>query len=127
MYYKIVTNGEIVDVCEEIAFVRWQEKNRKWIICAEKFAEGILSSYGDRIYRLVEAEYAEISAEEYARLRAEIDAGRSVPDESGTDDGEEGERAMTRLEQLELLVKALEAQNQALTDCLLEMSEIVYS
>ena len=127
MYYKIVADGIIVDACEDIRFVKWQEKNRVWLNCGENNADGIVTSDGESIYLIGEKEidgyghaaYSEITEEESAEIRAEIDAGREIPDEGGEEEEEEDTPPKTRL-------AALEETVSLLTECILEMSGIVY-
>ena len=95
MYYKIISNGEVVDACDGLSYVRWQERNRLFLSCGEEDADGILSSDGADIYLLPGAlavegcarvTVTEITEEEYTALRDELDAGRTViePDEELT-------------------------------------------
>lgn len=133
MFYKIVKDSQIVDVSDGLKYVRWQEKNRIFLSCAEEDAEGIVSSNGQDIYLLITSEprdgyesavVSEIGEEEYLALREELDAGEEIID--GGDDEEEDTQAKTRLRMLEEQVAALQEVNDMLTECLLEMSEIVY-
>jgi len=133
MYYKIISDGQIVDASDGLKYVRWQEKNRLFLTCEENEAEGIATSDGADIYLLPASEaregyryaaVAEIGEEEYLALREELDAGRQIADDG--DAGQEGTEAKTRLRLLEEQVAALAEVNDMLTECLLEMSEIVY-
>ena len=133
MYYKIISNGEVVDACDGLSYVRWQERNRLFLSCGEEDADGILSSDGADIYLLPGAltvegcahvTVTEITEEEYAALRDELDAGRTViePDE----EPDESNQGKTRLRLLEEKIEELAEANAMLTECLLEMSEVVY-
>lgn len=132
MYYKIIYNGFVVDACDGLNFVRFQEKNSIFLSCEEEEADGIVSSNGSEIFLLndigsgetVYATYVEITKEEYDVLRDELDAGDSVPEDSG--DEEPDTPAKTRLAILEETVAELSQTNWMLVECLLEMSEIVY-
>lgn len=132
MYYKIIYNGFVVDACDGLNFVRFQEKNSIFLSCEEEEADGIVSSNGSEIFLLndigsgetVYATYMEITKEEYDVLRDELDAGDSVPEDSG--DEEPDTPAKTRLAILEETVAELSQTNWMLVECLLEMSEIVY-
>lgn len=137
MYYKIVSGGLIVDACEEMRYVTWQEKNRIFLNCEEHEADGIITSDGKDIYLLPggeivdgfeQADYEEITAEEYAALREEIDAGRQPEDDGGEPEPEPepDNPSKTRLAALEETVARLEGENYMLTECLLEISEILY-
>ena len=134
MYYKIVSNGIIVDACEEMRFVKWQNKNCIWLNCEEREADGIVTSNGEDIYILpggepvdgfAEGTYSEITEEEYAEIREEIDAGEEIPDEDGGDD-EPTNPSRTRLAALEEKIASMEQENYMLTECLLEISEILW-
>ena len=134
MFYKIVSNGTIVDASSGLSYVRWQEKNGLWLTCGEEDAQGIINSNGEDIYLLSGTEpmegysfatVTEITEEEYLVLREELDAGGEIvdPDEP---DQDPDTPTKTRLRQLEEQVAALQEVNDMLTECLLEMSEIVY-
>ena len=133
MYYKIISGGQIVDACEGLRYVHWQEKNRLFLTCGEQDADGIVSTDGENVYLLegsqqigdyAYASVTEIMKEEYDELRDELDSGAEIPDDSGNDQPDSP--AKTRLQLLEEQVAALEETNYLLTECLLEMSEIVY-
>ncbi len=133
MYYKIISDGQIVDASDSLRYVRWQEKNRIFLSCEESEADGIVTSDGADIYLLLTSEaregyryaiVADIGEEEYLALREELDAGQEIADDG--DAGQEGTEAKTRLRLLEEQVAALAEVNDMLTECLLEMSEIVY-
>ena len=134
MYYKYVMDGQIVDATDHLAFVRYQERHRLFLHCeTEAEADGVLSSDGSTIYLLSGkaqigdlgfVAYSEIEEEEYLRIREELDAGEIIDDDEPDADTDSG--AKTRLQQLEEQVAALQEVNDMLTECLLEMSEIVY-
>ena len=134
MYTKIVSGGIVVDACDEMRFVKWQEKNRVFLNCEEADADGFIGYGGQEIYLLAGraevdgysvATYTEITREEYEELRAEIDAGKEIPDPDGGDEEPENP-AKTRLQALEEQLAQMMETNWMLTECLLEMSEIVY-
>lgn len=133
MYYKIISEGKIVDACDGLNYVRWQEKNRIFLSCEAEDAEGIVTSNGADIYLLPDVEavegfaYAtatEITEEEYTALRDELDAGGTVIEPDEDPDGDSPGK--TRLRLLEEQVAELAEANAMLTECLLEMSEVVY-
>lgn len=133
MYYKIISEGQIIDAATDLNYVKWQEKNRLFLSCDEGGADGIISSNGADIYLLTEketgedlpvVEIVEIGEEDYLALKEEIDAGNSVEQPGEQDD--EVNIHKTRLKRLEEEVEELRAANEMLTECLLEMSEIVY-
>lgn len=44
MYYKVLLNGKVVDVLDELVFVRYQKKHNRMLLTTEENAEAILSS-----------------------------------------------------------------------------------
>lgn len=131
MYYMIVSGGQIVDVCDGLRFVKWQEKNHLFLCCEEADADGVVSSDDNNVYLLdgrpqvrdcAYATYTEITKEQYDELRAELIDGGTIEDD--TDEGREQE-PVKRAEWLERL-ETLENMNAMLTECILEMSEIIY-
>lgn len=142
MYYKIVSGGEIVDVCDSLTFVRWQSKNGMFLNCkSASAAAGIVSSDGSTIYLLDGAEqvsgleyaaYSEISAEEYESLREQLiengvlsDQETGAAEESSADDTT-GTTETVKKSTLLVQVEALQAQVELLTECLLEISGLIY-
>ena len=139
MYYKIISAGTIIDACDGLSYVRWQDKNRLFFGCPSALADGVISFDGSQIYIIdggrpldlpEDAHYItvtleEITEEEYIQLREELDEGQTIiePDEQQPD---APEKPVTRLSQLEKQVAELVEQNAMLVECLLEMSEVVY-
>lgn len=140
MYYKIVSGGQIVDVCAGLTFVRWQKKNSLFLACStEAEAGGIISSDGSTIYLLEGAEqvndltyarYAEIDEETYNSLREQLiengiledpKADPPITEEENTETSEPVAKSEERK-----LIESLQAQVDMLTECILEMSEYVY-
>ena len=125
MYYKIICNGIIIDACDGLSTVRYQGNNCVWMNCPAQLAQGLVASDGGEIYLLQPMDgiegrivtYEEIDAETYAELREEIDAGRTVPEPEP--EPEPDTPGKTRL-------AALEEAVDMLTECILEMSEIIY-
>ncbi len=147
MYYKLVSNGVIVDVVEDSSAI-WVVEN--WhnysIYAGERIdAKGVASSGDGQVYLLNEAEpfhdydfplatLEEIEEVEYIQMKAELDAAKiPVTDDEPVVFEEETEPA-TQLsllrKQITELQKEMKEQierNELLTECLLEMSEVVYS
>lgn len=134
-YFKAVSGGLIVDAYteNEMVFVRWQERNRRWLRCEENTADGLVASDGSAVYLLREmtgmdgfrqVAYEEIDQATFEELREEIDAGRTVPDQDP--EPEPDTPGKTRLAVLEEQVAALLEANEMLIGCVLEMSEIIY-
>jgi len=137
LYYKIISEGAIVDACDGMSYVRWQAKNRIFLSCDAADADGVITSDGADIYLLTGADpvegvaYAtisEITEEEYIALREELDAGDEIvePDAEPDTDPDDSGPGKTRLRLLEERVAELSAANAMLTECILEMSEVVY-
>ena len=134
MYCMIVSHGVIVDACASPDFVRWQEKNGIWLSCDKADAHGVVASNGNDIYLLegispmAGYEYAsvtEITEEEFANIHDELSAG-TVPETDRGEDVTEPTLPKSRLQMLEEEVAALMETNSMLTECILEMSEIIY-
>lgn len=139
MYYKIISQGQIIDATpdDQLNYVRWQKKNGLFLNCEAEQADGIISSGGSEIYLLEDAQaehfpetptvtLVEITEEEYLQIRDELDAGNEIANPGGNEQQSDDSPAKTRMAQLESLVADLQAQNDMLAECLMEMSEIVY-
>ena len=50
MYYKVLKNNKVIDVLDQLVYVKWQEKNKIMVLCEKKSAQGIISSDGDHIW-----------------------------------------------------------------------------
>lgn len=46
MYFKVIKNGQVVDVLAHIAYVKYQKKHNIIVLCDIAEAEAILSSTG---------------------------------------------------------------------------------
>lgn len=102
MFYKIKKDNEIIDVLNDITFVKIQITHNRLIICPEKFAQGILSSNGEHIWfveGMIEknvngyetVELVEIDEEEYNILKEALESNQSIeipqePEEPEEDD-----------------------------------------
>lgn len=117
-------------------YIKWQEKNRLLVRCKEREAEGLLADDGNTIYRYnghtiggIENEgllnAVSITVSEYEEIIADLDPVdlEDVVPEIPNDLSEV--EVMTRA-QLTAKVNELQDQNDMLTECLLEMSELVY-
>lgn len=80
MYYKVLYNKKIIDVLDKLQFCRYQLKHKILVLCAEKDAQGILSSTGETCYHTsgqlpIESDefktvtLEEIDEQEYKRLK----------------------------------------------------------
>lgn len=143
-YYKIIKDGIVIDALDDGVFVR---RNPRGMIvsCGPDRAIGVVSSDSSLIYHIDGAaplgDYpdvivADITAEEYAELKAQLDLGEDIPaepdvpedstEDTGTTEPEpEAENVMTPAQMRQRIMEQ-EQQITMLTDCLLEMSEVVY-
>ena len=147
-YYKIIVDGSAVDAA--FTFLRWDERLNRLLGCEPEDANFIQSHDGNTVYRAewlnpvperVKGRFETVDAaiidrQEYEDLRAVLDSGETVPepteeetlpDETPADTEEtEAEKPMT-VQQMREKIAAQEASIAMLTECLLEMSEIVYA
>ena len=117
---------------ERPQYVR-RQSNGAIVLCDEAFAQGIVSKDGTVIYQLdgkapigidgCSTAY-QIYGTEYDELIRDVPDTEDDTPELPPDTPEE--KILTRAE-LTARVQELEAQNAMLTDCLLEMSEVVYA
>ena len=139
LYIKVVkAGGEIVTAEEQEAPV-YVHRLRNGTIdrCSEPYAEAIVSLDGSQIWQMQgRADMGldngmtavEIYGTEYDEIMENLDPVDPEDDNPvipEPDEGEEPEVPLTRAE-LTAKVAELEEQNAMLTECLLEMSEIVY-
>lgn len=151
-YYKIIRDGCVVDANN--VFLKWQEKHKTLMVCQPEDGQFIQSGDQSEVYRVswlnpapesVGSQYdyidaKEIDQEEYERLREILDEGEQpmesepeqppvVEDEQEqiADDPVMGIDEMRRaLVEVRQQNKELLEQNEMLTGCLLEISEIIY-
>lgn len=101
--YKILHNNQIIDVMEDIRYVKCLPKSQKLIAVDKAQANGIVSSGGDTIYHILgtkntfkteklSIQIVEINKEEYDKLTTQI---------------QEREDLNNRIDELEKLVKEL--------------------
>lgn len=50
MYYKVMSNGRVIDTLDRLVYVKYQEKNNRMVLCSEDEAQGFLSSDKSRIW-----------------------------------------------------------------------------
>lgn len=44
MFYKVIYNDKVIDVLDQLVYVKYQEKYNRMILCDEREAQAILSS-----------------------------------------------------------------------------------
>lgn len=87
--HKIIENNQIIDVVEDIKFVKFLPKSKRAIAVGEKEANGILSSNNSIIYHISgtpntfdeekkEVIYQEIELEEFERLTQQMKVNQSL-------------------------------------------------
>lgn len=80
MYYKVIYNNKVIDVLDNLVFLKYQEKYNRMILCDEHEAQAILSSdekyiwHEETLYNIPVPGYdtvrvEEIDAYEYAQLK----------------------------------------------------------
>ena len=53
MYYKVLKNNKVIDVLDQLIFLKYQKKHNIMLICNESEAEAILSSDKNTIWHEV--------------------------------------------------------------------------
>ncbi|MBQ7670547.1 MAG: hypothetical protein IJS45_07495 [Clostridia bacterium] len=136
IYVEYFADGDPagVEAIEDPIWIKYHERNRRIIECPRFEAIGVVSSDGSKIFMLNGNELSGvveetidaviISQSEYEEYIA------THPEEDPEDEDPEipedpGDEILSRAE-LTAAVRELQAQNEMLEECLLEMSEIVY-
>lgn len=81
--FKIIENGQIIDVVENLKFVKCLPKTKKIVCVDERQANGIMASNGDDVYHIYGTRhtfdkevktvfYEKIEAEEFERLTNQV-------------------------------------------------------
>lgn len=52
MYYKVIKNNKVIDVLDNLTYLKWQPKHKTMILSDENDAEAILSSSKDDIWHV---------------------------------------------------------------------------
>lgn len=50
MYYKVIKNNKVIDVLDNLTYLKWQPKHKTMILCDENEAQAILSSDKDTVW-----------------------------------------------------------------------------
>ena len=80
MYYKVIKDGEVIDILNRLVFLKYQKKHDRMLLSNEEEAQAILSSDGEHAWHLKSlhpitvdgydtVEVEPISAYEYERLK----------------------------------------------------------
>lgn len=81
--FKIIENGQIIDVVENLKFVKCLPRTKKIVCVDERQANGIMASNGDDVYHIYGTRntfdkevrtvfYEKIEAEEFERLTNQV-------------------------------------------------------
>lgn len=147
-YYKVIRDSCVIDAGE--IFLRWQEKNRILVSCEPENAQFVQSYDGSTVWRVQwlnpapaaagtfeTVEAALIDEQEFLDLRAVLDDGETVPvpdpfvpepePEPDPDPEQDVSDQHMTVQQMRDKIAEQGATIQMLTDCILEMSEVVYS
>ena len=50
MYYKVTKDDRVIDVLDQLIFLKYNSKYKNMVLCSEDDAQAILSSDGDKIW-----------------------------------------------------------------------------
>lgn len=50
MYYKVMKDNKVIDVLDNLIYLKWQDKHKIMVLCDENEAQAILSSDNDTIW-----------------------------------------------------------------------------
>lgn len=50
MYYKVIKNGRVIDVLDQLIYLKWQPKHKIMVLCDENEAQAFLSSDNNTIW-----------------------------------------------------------------------------
>ena len=139
-YFKVIQNQSVVDVGS--FFLHWNAKYHQYFYCdindaqlvqgmiTEKLYHGSwLKSPSDSKTEYEEAEIVMIEASEYDELKATLESGEEIPYSEPVVDilPETPEETDQPEEERPMTIQEMRYRIQLLTDCLMEMSEIVYA
>ena len=70
MYYKVIKNNKVIDVLDQLIYLKYQPKHKTMVLCDENDAQAILSSdkntiwHEKTLYKIPVSGYEEVSVEE---------------------------------------------------------------
>ena len=144
-YFKIIQDGNIIGCGAN--FIRWFPRTRRFAICDMEQAQGVMDSLTEQLFHtnwlyeipaeagitFPEAEVVLIDADEYNDIYEYLSDGEPIPipepePEPTPPEPEPEPEEQPRMTVQEMREKIAEQEDQIamLTECLLEMSEIVY-
>jgi len=139
-YYKVKQGNTIIDALADPKYIVYQQGNDLCVIGKQSEAFGVLSSDASTIYAVEGMRVApnkgysvvrleQIDQTEYDELVEQLDGGGDVPEPEPEQPDQEEVMSLAEMRQNILALKAqneeLSAQNELLTGCVLELSELV--
>ena len=146
-FFKIIQNGSVIDA--GFSFMRWNEKYHQLYYCDINDAQFAQSRDGT-VYRdfwlraipsdaiilgVIDASIQLINKVEYDDIMATLDGGESIdipeedepiePPAEYTEEQDEEDRPLT-VSEMRQLIKQQQNTIELLTNCLMEMSEVIY-
>ena len=70
MYWKVIKNNKVIDVLDNLIYLKWQDKHKIMVLCDENEAQAILSSdqntiwHEETLYKIPVDGYDTVSIEE---------------------------------------------------------------
>lgn len=52
MYYKVLKDNKVIDVLDDLIYLKWQPKHKIMVLCGENEAQAILSSDGNTVWHV---------------------------------------------------------------------------
>lgn len=52
MFYKVIKDNRVIDVLDDLVYLKWQDKHKIMVLCGENEAQAILSSGKDVIWHV---------------------------------------------------------------------------
>jgi len=141
MLYKVVLNGVVIDVAASpLQVCKYVERSHMVLRCNEdEDPSGYISERTGQYYQVDgwtefpsgtesggQVTLIEIDTDTYDALIDELNAGEEIIDPDDIEPDEPDTPGKTRMQLLEEQVASLQESNDMLTECILEMSELVY-
>ena len=79
MYYKVIKNNKVIDVLDNLIYLKWQDKHKIMVLCDENEAQAILSSdsntiwHEETLYKVPVSGYDTVRLEEIDEYDNEIE------------------------------------------------------